>query len=298
MTTDIQPNDNMAEAGRTILLREFINMQNYEAGSIDGSDIEDIHKMRVATRRMRSGFRMLGVYYKDKPTRPFIYQLKQIAKHLGKVRDLDIILEDITQYTDDPQTEAVTSVLRKQRTKAHKRLKKYLDGKSYRSFNKTFKTFLNKPGTAARPIKDVISPHQVRHVLPGVIHDQLALVKAYDTVVDDNIDVETLHALRIEFKRLRYLVEFFEDVLGNSLNKFIDDLKVIQDHLGRMNDIKTITYAVETICEDQNIAHPTHYLETLEKEQEENIAAFQAIWQKFNTRTVQSHLANAILALR
>ena len=51
----------------------------------------------------------------------------------------------------------------------------------------------------------------------------------------DSLD-ETLHALRIDCKRLRYLFEFFHPVYGKSLNPFIRRLKKLQDVLGEFQD--------------------------------------------------------------
>ncbi len=47
----MSPEDPMPEAGRKALLAEFVKMLKHEDGSRNGEDIEDVHQMRVASRR-------------------------------------------------------------------------------------------------------------------------------------------------------------------------------------------------------------------------------------------------------
>ena len=42
--------------------------------------------------------------------------------------------------------------------------------------------------------------------------------------------------LRIEFKKFRYTVEYFREVLGKRAFEVIEEVKPLQDHLGDMND--------------------------------------------------------------
>lgn len=321
--TPVEPQDTMAEAGRKVLLADFVKLLNNEGGVRIGDDIEFVHDMRVATRRMRSTFRLLDSFYKDKPIRPFVQGLQTLARALGSVRDLDVMIADLTTTWDTLDSDgqaalgAVIQKLDRQRGKARKKLIKHLDSKTYAGFVEAFTAFLTKPGRGARSI-DVanVQPHEVRHVVPALLHDMLATVRAYDgvltqtTVVTDEDgterevwatpDVETFHALRIEFKRLRYAVAAFRDVLGAKGDAFIVEIKVIQDHLGRLNDIVVLRQSLSDLIDDglMDKADLTDYLDQLEAEQISLIEGFPAVWSRFNTRTVQSKLSNALLVLR
>lgn len=302
--------DTMAEAGRKILLQDFVKMLSQEEGVRLGENIEFVHDMRVATRRMRSAFRIFEDYYKSKPVRLFIGQLRDLARALGAVRDLDVLIADFTRYqTQLPEQEArdalvhVVEHLEAKRQKARRKLMAYLDSKSYRGFVKTFATFLTSPGKSAKNNDDhTPTPYQVRHVLPVMIHDHLATVRAYDTVLED-ADVTTFHALRIEFKRLRYSIEFFEPVMGNTIEKFVDEMKQIQDYLGRLNDVVVAQLRLRGLEENGDLGEVVHesfehYIQSLAEEQEKLMAGFGDVWTKFNSRTVQRHLSDALLVLR
>ena len=76
-------------------------------------------------------------------------------------------------------------------------------------------------------------PHELRHVLPPLLHQRLASVRAYDSVLPA-ADDRRLHALRVECKRLRYAIEFFAPVLGSSAASFLPLIQAMQDTLGRI----------------------------------------------------------------
>ena len=77
-------------------------------------------------------------------------------------------------------------------------------------------------------------------------------MRAYDGAIAE-AEPETLHALRIEFKRLRYLVHFFSEIMGATVNDFLAELKAIQDHLGTMQDIQVATDQLEDLLMEHGI---------------------------------------------
>lgn len=303
----VAPQDTMAEAGRKVLLKEFVRMLKLEAGSRSGEDIEDVHHMRVAIRRMRSTLRLLRRYYRPKAVARHQRQLRKVARALGAVRDLDVLIADLSQFQttldDDQQAQfqAMLEHLDQKRMEARRELITVFDGKAYRRFVRDFGEFLTTPGESVKALpSDDIVPIQVRHVLPGIIHDCLASVLAYDAVLDD-ADSEMLHGLRIEFKRLRYVVSLFEDVLGAQTKDFIEDLKTIQDHLGRLNDITVAQEHLEALVAnlDGHVSDAAQaYSDRLNAEAADLIAKFPAVWTRFSSRKVQSKLSSGLLSLR
>ena len=305
----VETEDTMAEAGRKILLADYVKMTENEAGSRTGEDIEAVHDMRVATRRMRSAFHLLEDYYKARPIRPFMEMLKSLAGYLGTVRDLDVMIEAITHYqaTLDEENRAalqpVIDLMQKKQPKGRKKLVAFLDSKDYTSFLTQFAEFLMQPGKGVRAINlDETVPYQVRHLLPSLVHERLASVRAYDNVIED-ADERTLHALRIEFKRLRYVVSYFADVLGASGADYIEALKAIQDHLGELNDVVVAQAYLQTLVDENDFTHETaqvlyEYTSALSEKQSDLQGLFPDVWTRFNTRTVQRKLSDALLVLR
>ena len=304
----IQPilsNDRMADAGRKALLPDFLSMLEHEAGSRTGDDIEDVHDMRVATRRMRSALQLLGTYYKPKALRPLVRGLRKVARSLGTVRDLDVLIQNLQTYQATLDEEGKTGIqaiidrLDGERTFARHHLVRTLDKNNYRRFTNEYAEFLTAEGSTKNLDPDDVQPSQVRHLLPSLIYDHLGTVRAYDQTIEQ-ADALTLHALRIEFKRLRYLVSLFSDVLGSSAKEFITELKAIQDHLGRINDLHV---AQDRLCDligeldEPQAAALNQYIESLRAEEETLHAQVPEVWKRFNTKTVQRQLATAIASL-
>jgi CHAD domain-containing protein len=80
----------LSRCARLIVDTRFREMMSYRAGTIAGEDIEQLHSMRVSTRRLRSAMRnfrncfdRVGLRYHDR-------RVKEIADALGTVRDLDV----------------------------------------------------------------------------------------------------------------------------------------------------------------------------------------------------------------
>lgn len=311
----VATDDPMAEAGRKVLLHDFIQMLTHESGSRTGENIEDVHQMRVATRRMRSALRLLEAYYKPKAIKPFNDSLRQVARRLGTVRDLDVLIEDI-QKVQSRVSEEGRSALQviidhfdTKRQKARAKLNKHLDSDAYARFVDDFSIFLVTPTLGAVEVDTAsITPYQVRHAVPALLQDHLATVRAYDTVMptpnkngetDPLPEMVTLHQLRIEFKRLRYAMYFFADVLGAQGDSFIDEIKVMQDLLGRLNDTYVAEDHLNEYVEDGlNAELVQPYFDELAAERAALEAKLPAAWKRFNTRNVLSKFSDALLMLR
>jgi len=125
---------------------------------------------------------------------------------------------------------------RARRDEARHALLRHLDSGEYRDFIKRYDEFLSSPGAGVKGhAEETPNPQLVRHALPAEVWDHYARVRAYETVMSW-ASLETIHALRIEAKRLRYLLEFFQEVLGPGLSGTIEALVKIQDHIGELHD--------------------------------------------------------------
>ena len=106
--TEVSSQDTMPEAGRKILTGEFLKMLKAEPGSRTGEDIENVHKMRVSIRRMRSAFRLLRPYYKSKITDEFSDELHKAGKSDTETAKSDVKPAQSTVAGTENQT--VTAV--------------------------------------------------------------------------------------------------------------------------------------------------------------------------------------------
>lgn len=297
--------DPTAEAGRKLFARQLRRMRSHEAGSRTGEDIESVHQMRVAIRRMRSLFNLVGNHYRRKVVAEYERGLRDIARALGAIRDLDVLILDLEDYqatlptASQPAMEPVLSLLDDRRRAARVRLNRRFDSKRYARFLRRFRRLTKKRGRGARRLKRGERPHQLRHVLPLLLHERLAVVRAYDAVLPASDDT-VLHALRVEYKQLRYALEFFQPLLGASAGRFLAQVKAMQEILGRVNDIAVFTDYVNQL-EGMPPAQSDilqEYIRARNAELVDLRAQFYIAWKRFNSRASQRQFSDSLLVLR
>lgn len=320
---EIEADDPMSEAGRKIFRFHYRQMLYNEPGTRLGQDIEALHDMRVATRRMRAAFRVFGPYFKPKAARSYQKGLKRTGRALGPVRDLDVFRAKVQDYLSfQPQSQQhdldrFLTVLETHRDSARERMNAYLDSDEYARFKERFGRFVETEGLGSRPIvfEDAEPPpYRVRHVAPVVIYQRLAAVRAYDEWVSiPNPPPERLHSLRIACKRLRYTLEFFGEVLGPDTNALIKSIVAIQDHLGSLQDavvaralladyLQRGVWGREMVLEGQpeaavDVPGVEVYLAAKEAEFERLLESFPEVWRRVQEEEFGQMVAGAIVGL-
>ena len=238
----VRSDDRMSEAGRKILYFHFRRMLRQEKGARKGEDIEALHDMRVATRRMRAALKIFESYFEEDALRLFARNLRRTGRALGQVRDLDVLLDKLQRYAASlPETErAGLERLRLawevQRDAARGAMLAFLESNRYRQFKRDFETFLTTPDAGARPLaRNEPLRVLVCHVVASTVWLDFESIRAYEWVLD-RASLEMLHQLRIEIKGLRYLLEFLREVLGREAESVITELVQTQDLLGDLHD--------------------------------------------------------------
>jgi len=240
----ILPVDTMVEAAVKTLRFHLARMLEHEEGTRMGEDAEELHVMRVSTRRMRMALRVFEEYLDRQAMRPVLKGLRRTGRVLGAVRDLDVFQEKTQHYLDALPPEragdldGLLAACRAERERQREHLVDYLAGGRYRAFVERFEELLDGPleQLSARPPADP-RPQRVSQVLPGVLYKDMAVVWAFEGQLGGlETPLPRFHALRKGCKGLRYTLEFFEDVLGPGARPLIKKVKGLQDHLGDLQD--------------------------------------------------------------
>ncbi|MDY6876196.1 MAG: CHAD domain-containing protein [Chloroflexota bacterium] len=312
----ILPDDPMSEAGRKALLFHFVRMLEHEPGTRLGEDIEELHDMRVATRRMRSAFRVFAPYFNPDALRPFLKGLRRTGRALGRVRDLDVLMERAQHYLATEVSEesprphddldALLEDWHGRRETARAKMLAYLDSKQYQRFVQGFGQFLATEGAGAPPppISRPV-PHRVYQVVPALIYTRYEVVRGYEPMIESG-SLDMLHALRIDCKRLRYALEFFREVLSSDVEKVVKEVVIVQDHLGNLHDADVachllIAFLHQWSRQEQreriNISGVTRYLVAKQNDLRALVDSFPETWRHFNRPEMRRQLALAVSAL-
>jgi CHAD domain-containing protein len=123
-----------ASAERVVAVRAAEVFAHSE-GVLDMDDIEALHDMRVATRRLRAALEVFAPCFPVKRQRKALKRVKALADALGERRDRDVAIEFLTEFADEaPEADgaaikALIERLRREQRQANEELEPFLAAK-------------------------------------------------------------------------------------------------------------------------------------------------------------------------
>ncbi len=311
----LRPDDSFAEAGRKVLRMYFEDMLEQEAHPAMDSDPEVVHRMRVATRRLRSAFGIFDGAFTEKSKRKFRRPLRSTGRALGRVRDLDVLLENMRGYAASLAAEDAASfapLLRaweEERMVHYTALRTYLESPMYRDFRSAFRTFVDTQGSGAVEAGEVVPGvrRRIAHIAPVLILERYTDVLAFENGLS-LASIDLLHRLRIQSKRLRYTMECFSELLGAGGRKAVRQVIELQDYLGELQDGQAASDMITDFVsgldarqssrpmqERLNPAPLLTYLATRESRKHELMLGFAEAWADFNSPDMRKRMLRALL---
>jgi CHAD domain-containing protein len=241
---DFQLNPGMRSDDATvIILRNMLTvMRVNEDGIRDDIDIEFLHDYRIAVRRTRSALSQVRNVFPPEITDRFKQDFVYLGEFTSKLRDLDVYLISEDRYrgmlphTLRDDISPLFEYLRVQRERALLDVVQVLESGKYERILNDWEVFLNQPipenATAANANIPIIDLARKR-----IYKRYRKIIKDGNYILDHPQD-ELLHRLRIECKKLRYLIEFFASLFPRKkVSLLIKQLKRLQDNLGDFNDL-------------------------------------------------------------
>ena len=211
-----------------------------EEGVIADHDTEFLHDYRVSLRKVRSVISLFkGVFDKETDAR-LKAEFGGIMRETNLLRDRDVYLLAKPDYYAlvPPQTheglDILFALLKKERRQAHKSVCTMLGSKAYKKQIKALGALFADPGNL------VSGPMAEK---PSRAFASLLILKRYKKVcklagkITTSTPDETIHDLRIQCKKLRYLIEAATPLFdAKAAKKLLKKLKKMQEHLGSFND--------------------------------------------------------------
>lgn len=321
-TPGINAGDTLTEAARKTFLFHFQRMLNLEPATRRGEDNEALHDMRVATRRMRTAAQVFAAHLDPETLQPFVKGLRRAGDTLGAVRDLDVFWEKTEVFLNNqvesqrPDLTPLHRVWQNARDQARESLLKYLDSSAYRRFRGRFAAYLENAWAPPFPpfnAKGEALPQLVRHVAPILVAERVAAIRAYDPWIRGaDVPLGRYHRLRIASKRLRYTLEYFSEVLGPAAKPLITQVKLLQDHLGELQDAVVASNLLRDFLVWGTWGHigsasvplepvvapgVASYLTERQIELQQRRDSFLPLWENFNSAEVAELIAHVITAL-
>lgn len=258
----------LATACGLVLNRHVNAMLAHEAGARTGEDIEDVHMMRVALRKLRAALTVFRDAVNDAERKSLNRELAWIGDALGEVRDLDVFLDRMAVTRSELDDRSATllrevdRIIEKQRQTRRDAMIAALNDERYAAFVARLRPRIERhdlalfSGSAANvPILEAS-----QKLLGGFVKKA---VKAVGDLRDDS-PAEALHAARKKVRRLRYGLDFLGSLYGKPAKKLRRQAKRIQDLLGEHQDAivaQDVLWAVvEELRDEGTTAPPETYV--------------------------------------
>ena len=237
-------------------------------------DPEAVHQMRVGMRRLRTAVSRFERYL-FLPKLVSDKNIGKLARILGSLRDLDVLAEILKNNykphlleKEQKSLETAFTELHKQRENAVSHVQKTFKDETYKSFKNECENWLKNPSYrsfSSIPIyhilPDLLSPEVSEFCLhPGwligtkIIESEIVVqTKWTPNQLEEHLKTEgeTLHSLRKQAKRLRYQMELFTELYGESFTAHLHDIKNIQEILGMIQDNMVLHEWLENIFKSE-----------------------------------------------
>lgn len=206
-------------------------------GAVRRQEVEGIHDMRVASRRLRKALREYRRHFDPVALAQLNGMAREITRILGRPRELDVMIGQMEARRARARggmraaVDYALTELRARRAAVAESCAEAAAIAASGDFDKTLQALLNAPRTRKQCLLDTATQRLSRQYT-GLYEQYCAWKKSRDE--------EHLHALRIAFKKMRYGCECYAPLYGPPMAAFLIRLKKTQTLLGDWNDSRML----------------------------------------------------------
>jgi len=248
----VVPDLPLADAVRLTLATATAAMMYHEAAAI-GGEIEPLHQMRVAARRLRATTQLFTSVIHGSRMRIYRRDLPWLGHAAGEVRECDVMEALIREVAGrlDPTLAGSVTVLRQaldaERGAAHVRFVKELRSPRYtRMCERLADPLLRRALPATDAGCDALK----------MIAPLAKSVRKAGKLIARESPPPLFHRLRVRIKRLRYGLEMLAEMGGKRLRKALVRLEDMQELLGVHQDLVATMAWLRTYAANANGAAP------------------------------------------
>ena len=259
------------------LRHEYRALLIHDPGTRRGVDPEDLHQLRVATRRLRAFLRAAGVLVEKRWAVSLREELGWLGGHLGPARDLDVMLDRLRSEVasleqDSAGAAGLLTALEEEREAAYRDVVEVLGDARYFALLERLETGATPPLSGDES------------TLAAVFHREAKRMRRTFAALGDDPADEALHASRIAVKRARYAADLGAHELRRPGERFVTIAKQMQDVLGDHQDAVFAEARIRTwAAADPAGGFAAGRLVQLERDRKTAArAAWPALWQRLD----------------
>jgi len=302
------------EYGADSIRRALVKMLSHAEDVRQATDDEAVHDMRVASRRLRAAIAVFEPAFRGKRYGRFRIHVKRLTDALSHARDLDVMIGAVKKLCGEippPERLGVDDFrdhLVGRRANLQKEVRKSLKALESSDLVGEFARIADAPEANG---KEPSSAHgDLEEEFYDAVSNRVDELVSWEPFIHDNRRVFELHQMRIAAKRLRYTMELFAPYRGPLFSSAIDQVRKIQEHLGKIHDADVIgpallVYLRSKLCKVDELdkdgvyavesAHLNGLLMaamTKQKEREDQYEKFLADWEGIKKSALLEHIVD------
>jgi CHAD domain-containing protein len=208
---------------------------------LESADPEGPHQLRIGLRRLRTALRVFRPAFDNDALRQLASDLRDFAKLVGEVRDLDVQAAEIvapvaSRVPERPGFQALQKLLARRVKQRRMWLQRELDAPRWSSLQIRLALLPDGAGWAELAATEPAS-QRVGLLAALALDECWKRAKRYARRLD-KLSIDDRHELRKRLKALRYAAEFFLPLYPEAQSgRFLKRLRQLLDLFGYMNDV-------------------------------------------------------------
>ena len=239
----LDPRDTILDSSKSLLLSALDVLYANEEWIPKHIDTEFLHDYRVAVRRIRSILAQFKGVFPPDTLAHYKNAFRELGKRTNNLRDQDVYLlqeQHFMSILPEPMRDSLKPFFTDLFNRQKKELRSftgYIRSDAYKNLMREWEEFLRNDMTsdpATTPAAKTLTSDFAVATVSKAWKKAIRHGRSISSIATDT----ELHSLRIDCKKLRYLLEFYASVFpARTLQKVLKQLKTLQNNLGVFVDL-------------------------------------------------------------
>jgi len=278
--------DSVGSALQAMIWACLSHLQANVSGALKNTDNEYLHQVRIALRKLRVVLSMVAKQSSDAELSSLREFVAELARSLGRSREWDVFtmqtLPAVHKYLGKrPAWKSITQQCEILRQHHHQLAQAALQSGDFQRMLLRFGAWMH--GDFWRNFSN---EDELLFFAAEILHGHSRKVCRYRTQLQNTMDAEQLHSLRIACKNLRYSAELFASLHeAKKMKAYVDRLAKLQDVLGTLNDHAVAHRLLLELVDSSSQKNIVVIDITIAHGYSNFLIAFKKIWKKFSKQT-------------